>query len=895
MPSLPILVSLMVSRERNKRSDDNADDNFQPLENDERPPPDHRIDMQQDVEENVTPDDETVVAPVRPPRRRRHITAANRIIVKKPLGFFGRILQAIRRFIFEPDKKLEEGYSPKYRYLPILSGVIVPFSILLEVPGLTEHWYNRTDGTRVVEYRENPAILNAGLGLSIASALLANICLIMRFLERRIKSATIAAICFLLIHDIINIIALAIFGIAHAVDDGFTYSQAYWVTLASTIVSLVVTVTLLIDYATTPNFVKSGSGLTRKQRSLVIIVMILFAYLGFGALIYCFMMDIRFLDGLYFSVCSSLTIGFGDIAPNKASAQVFSIFYNTFGILNTGIAIAIARETIIEAFQQSYRNRKHALAMRRKLHREVHAKHHAAKHSAWLASHKLNENLPDKINIPVSSAPPTPPPEISETTEKHAESKPGSPSEKEAGAGAGEKPSAGEEQKGKPEMGRSSTNTSSRSKNVEPSTQNKDPLDVAEDQREETEEEVQKLGQNMVSGFDDEEKEYIEFRQSMIKEEQKEFKAKLLVSWGLFITFWVLGGLIFHLSEGWSYGLAIYFCFTAFSTIGYGDVAPKTGPGRVCFIAWSLLGVGTMTILVSVLSEAFQSRYSTVIHNGLFDKAMRSYQNKTHSERQASPPETPSYNTNAMTQGERKEALEETKTEIANIPPKIIAQAKAFHAHLQFVLTNSSQEKPPPGLQRALDDLMEEEKMNEELRKEVLQDGEARRALFMMSFERTLKKMVENAEKLSKLIEEQESLEKGLKQEDEEDGLEDEDEFSQSPEDARVSDNREEPESAGDDTGRGGSKSGRANWLKLRSSLFATRLHPSSYTNRRPYLHTDGSQSEPHVIPEEEEETANSPGNSPDGSKADSHRKGKRTRQGSQLNSVRFADNPYEE
>jgi hypothetical protein len=118
----------------------------------------------------------------------------------------------------------------------------------------------------------------------------------------------------------------------------------------------VVTVTLIIDYWQTPEFAKCGSGLTRKQRALVIVVMILLTDLGFGALFYCFMMDIKFLDALYFSVCSILTIGFGDISPSTSGARVFSIFYNTFGILNTGLAIAIARETIIESFKQSYRD-----------------------------------------------------------------------------------------------------------------------------------------------------------------------------------------------------------------------------------------------------------------------------------------------------------------------------------------------------------------------------------------------------------------------------------------------------------------------------------------------------------------------------------------------------------
>jgi len=171
--------------------------------------------------------------------------------------------------------------------------------------------------------------------------------LIIRFLERRIYGMTVAAIVCLLIHDIINIAVVTTFGVIHRFDDGFTYSQAFWMTVCSTIASVTTTITLLLDYYRTPNFAKSGSGLTRRQRSLVIIFMVLLADLAVGALVYCFLLDIgsvmsiprgirthflpRYLDSLYFSVVSSFTIGFGDIAPTTTGAKVFSVFYNTIG------------------------------------------------------------------------------------------------------------------------------------------------------------------------------------------------------------------------------------------------------------------------------------------------------------------------------------------------------------------------------------------------------------------------------------------------------------------------------------------------------------------------------------------------------------------------------------
>ena len=97
--------------------------------------------------------------------------------------------------------------------------------------------------------------------------------------------------------DIINIICVTTFGVEHRFNDGFTYGQSFWLTVCSTIASTITNVTVIVDYVRTPQFSRSGaylfnkilcfqpplstklhltgSGLTRKQRALVIIVIIL--------------------------------------------------------------------------------------------------------------------------------------------------------------------------------------------------------------------------------------------------------------------------------------------------------------------------------------------------------------------------------------------------------------------------------------------------------------------------------------------------------------------------------------------------------------------------------------------------------------------------------------------
>lgn len=301
-------------------------------------------------------------------------------------------------------------------------------------------------------------------------------------------------------------------------------------TFASTITSLFVTVTLLIDYVRTPDFSNSGSGVTRKQRSLIIIVMILLTYLGIGAMAYSFMLDYPFLDALYFCVCSSLTIGFGDISPSTTGSQAFSIFYNTFGILNTGLAIAIARETIVEAFEQTYRERRHALTMRRKAHRELKAKSHLLKHSLWHAGQKINDHAPSPFELPVSDMPP-----ISDSDTTSQKNGKGSGQQEKAKVLQGESEEKQANQKGKqaanrPDLWQKATLASLVSEKDSPTAfieEEQQATAAIQDQTDKLHDQMKKFDSNMVSGFGDEEKEYVQFRQNIIKEEKKEFRAKV--------------------------------------------------------------------------------------------------------------------------------------------------------------------------------------------------------------------------------------------------------------------------------------------------------------------------------------------------------------------------------
>jgi hypothetical protein len=56
----------------------------------------------------------------------------------------------------------------------------------------------------------------------------------------------------------------------------------------------------------------------------------------------------------------------------------------------------------------------------------------------------------------------------------------------------------------------------------------------------------------------------------------------------------LLGTLVYHWLEGWSYLDALYFCVISLATVGYGDITPTTPWGKVFTIFYVINGIGIL-------------------------------------------------------------------------------------------------------------------------------------------------------------------------------------------------------------------------------------------------------------------------------------------------------------
>ncbi|KAJ2742718.1 Potassium channel [Coemansia sp. BCRC 34301] len=85
-------------------------------------------------------------------------------------------------------------------------------------------------------------------------------------------------------------------------------------------------------------------------------------------------------------------------------------------------------------------------------------------------------------------------------------------------------------------------------------------------------------------------------RSSGVRDITKQLWVALFIN----VCFWLASAGIFYAFERkhWSYFDAMYFCYVAFTTIGYGDIVPTTTEGMLAFICLCFVAVGLETFLV---------------------------------------------------------------------------------------------------------------------------------------------------------------------------------------------------------------------------------------------------------------------------------------------------------
>lgn len=61
-------------------------------------------------------------------------------------------------------------------------------------------------------------------------------------------------------------------------------------------------------------------------------------------------------------------------------------------------------------------------------------------------------------------------------------------------------------------------------------------------------------------------------------------------------------------AEGWSWLDSVYFSVITIATVGYGDLAPKTAPGKLFTIVYVLCGLGVFVATATAIADRIVAR-----------------------------------------------------------------------------------------------------------------------------------------------------------------------------------------------------------------------------------------------------------------------------------------------
>lgn len=389
-----------------------------------------------------------------------------------------------------------------YRRLPLISGVLISFSLFLNFfASSNTSWLIKTYPP-IDEYKNN-LFMQIILWITLFLAISNNISLSMRLFEKSVVKTTDICIMFSFIQGVMLVCVVIIFSFFNPLKEELEYSEGYFSAIQASCITFIGGTFLYIDKVTTADFEAKGSGFSRIQRKLVILVTIAILYVTIGTYVFMKIEPWSSKESVFFIVSSLTTIGFGNRSPKNDSGRLFMIFYSIGGVACLAYTVAVISDVLKENIMVSFQTK--LTMFREKRYERI-----------------ICDNESDK--------------------------------------------------------------------EVANQAQNSDSI-------------------VNFNEFDDDEEE----RRMMLEDQKQNASHQFYSAVVLMGLFWIIGALSFHWTEQWDYIEAFYFCFIAFSTIGFGDLVPTTSIGLSIFNVWIIFGIATMTFLASAGSTYITYKWSSQI------------------------------------------------------------------------------------------------------------------------------------------------------------------------------------------------------------------------------------------------------------------------------------------
>ncbi|KAG8863540.1 hypothetical protein FRB96_008280 [Tulasnella sp. 330] len=220
------------------------------------------------------------------------------------------------------------------RISPTVAAVLAPFCVLLDIPSVTENWYQLHHVPQ-----PDPAASLVLSGLGLAFSVVANALLIVRFslADGAWWFATCISVLCWLFKVIITTSNLIIFGSKVKKDSGLTYDEGFWCAVVSTGTSVIILMLLVLHWGFQIFGAKQKDPEARQNirildRHFMLQTTVFLTLVGVSALIFSKIEGWTYMQGIYF-------IGFGDFEAKKTSSRILLFPICVLGIAQLGSLI----------------------------------------------------------------------------------------------------------------------------------------------------------------------------------------------------------------------------------------------------------------------------------------------------------------------------------------------------------------------------------------------------------------------------------------------------------------------------------------------------------------------------------------------------------------------------
>lgn len=239
---------------------------------------------------------------------------------------------------------------------PLLAGTFGPMANAFTICALVEHWRVAIPPGRTEEHGvdiPDPKWLLALNSCALASALIANLFLLLSMARRvRFTIAQPVTILGFWIASIMHIVPISIasHGLKVPNVNDQALSQAYYYAIFGAALYQIISYLLCITvWGAYKNHYRKRFRLTGAQRTLMVQTVGFLVYSWLGALVYSNIEGWKFLDAIYWSNLTILTIGIGDLyVPATTLGRALLFPFALGGIISVGLVVGSIRSLILD-------------------------------------------------------------------------------------------------------------------------------------------------------------------------------------------------------------------------------------------------------------------------------------------------------------------------------------------------------------------------------------------------------------------------------------------------------------------------------------------------------------------------------------------------------------------